>query len=559
MPPTVQAYNGPQIEQAAVPNARVDTNVPSAVAFGGGAGALLGDVTEFAQKAKSEADAIAVQNFDNKMTSAAHDDLHNPKTGALNLKGENALFKDGAAFDLSKERGDNLDKTYGELKQNLHGSDQIAGANRAYRDIKLAHSDALEKHISAQAAEFYDNTDKNGIELAKQEAATNWFDSSKVENSIQKKNEIIDRMAARNGLPATEVQVQKLKTTSDAYKDVLNQKIDGLIKGQTKYEDVESYFSNVKDNMTADDKKSINDLLRKTGAKHEGLLISDKLFDQYKDNPTKAYTMLSQDKIPSDAVREAARDGFREAMTSYSKYQEEGQKNLYQSLYNIKDSGGTPTPSQLHQLTPTQQEALKNYDKSRVDDVPFVYDLRTMAANPQTRGDFKKMNLVDPKNYTRMSDQTFKELTALQNKHNDDAAFHGVQKIEETIKDNYVAAGLPPPDKKDPASMLQYQQYRDSIDAEIRRTKDDSPDNINKVMKNLLKTTILIKRPWFLPDTATLNMNAGKLDLDHVDLDSIDPAIVNQIKTTLKNSGRNPNDEDNVKRVLLDALKAGRI
>lgn len=549
--PQVPLYDGNQVQESGLPNVRVDPGVPSAEAFGGGAQKLLSETTGVLERAKKEADDAAVTDFDNKLASYANNDLFNKDTGALNVTGKDA-------FNITQERSEKFDSFYKDLKKNLHGSTQFVAADEAYQKRKIAHVDALEKHSSSEFQAFSMGTQQAKIKLAQDDAVTNSFDPKVVDQKIKDQYDAYDKLGGLDGKIQGQLDALKKEAASKTYKEVIGNQIDGLARGATKYEDIQKYFSTVRDGMTAEDSNATRDLLDKVGTKHEGQLKADELFSKYQNSETVAKAKLKD--IKDDDVRAHARTFLDQAFADRDTAKTRDQTNLYQQLYNMQDAGQKPPETMLHQLTPSQQESLKNSGKKRIDDPKFVYELRTMAANPQTRDEFKKMNLMAPENYSRLSDATVKELTNAQTKHSDDAKFKGIETIENTIKNNYRAAGETVPWRLSGKETFQkYEDYRLAITKEIERTKDDSPENVDKITKSLLKKSILNKRAWFLPDVSTVNYRAGGVNPNSVDLSDIDPGVVEQIKSSLKAGGRNPNDENNIKQVYLDALKAGRL
>ena len=552
--PKIPSYEGLQVQQAAAPVPKISTEIPSIEAFGGGKSLQAFDTLEkVILQAKKEADETFVKEAQNKATVLRNKLLFDETDGILNKSGKDV-------FNASNDYNDKFDKEIKDIEGSL-SEDQKSSFQNSILDIKEKFRTEVEKHVTNERQAYNVATFKTSIQLNREDALNNSFDSEFVKQSIQKQHEDLDKLSQYDAKTQGSLDLLKLQASSDTYKNVLLKRIDSFSEFGG-VEDTNNLFNSVKDQMTEEDKVSIENHLQKQGAKHEGLIESDKIFEKYKFNQQKAFDEVR--KIKNDEVRLAARSFLNQSFSDLEGAQRADRENSFRFIYGkINESRGDlkiidKYSSAIQNLNPSEQQSLYRHAEAVRNNT-----LKNQAGNPQTfyeleamiPDDLKSVNLYEPKYINNLNTKQFDYFLKKQTGGLTGKEFQLSQQSTKALNSIYQEASLKLPSKgSNPDTWARYNTYNEEVKRQAMASGDLSENNVRNIARNLVKKEVLNKKPlWF--DTEKFRFEAKP---EQIDIQDIGPEILKSITSSLERKGK-PVNEQNIKDLYIKALKAGRI
>jgi len=552
--PKIPSYEGLQVQQTAAPVPKISTEIPSIEAFGGGKSLqALDTLDKVILQAKKEADETFVKEAQNKATILRNKLLFDETDGILNKSGKDV-------FNASNEYNDKFDKEIENIQKTL-SEDQRSAFQNSILDIKEKFRTEVEKHVTNERQAFNVATFKTSIQLNREDALNNSFDPMLIEQSIQKQHEDLDKLAQYDAKTQGSLDLLKLQASSETYKNVFLKRIDSFSEFGG-VEDTKALFNSVKDKMTEEDKASIQEHLQKQGAKHEGLIESDKIFEKYKFNQQKAFDEVR--KIKNDEVRLAATSFLKQAYNDFEGAQRADRENTFRFIYGkLKESRGDKTvlnkfSSAILNLNPSEQQFLNRYAEDIRND-----NLKNQPGNPQTfyeleamsPVDLKKVNLYEPKYMSNLNTKQFDYFLKKQTGGLTGKEFQLSQQSIKALNLIYQENKLNVPVKgSSPENISRYNLYNEEVKRQAMASGDLSEGNIRDIARNLLKKEVLNKIPIW-SNTEKFRFEAKPED---VDVDDISPEN-RKIITDALNAERKAITNENIKKLYIKALKAGRI
>lgn len=550
--PKIPSYEGLQVQEAPTPTPKISTDIPSIEAFGGGKSLQAFDTLDkILLQAKKEADETFVKEAQNKATILRNQLLFDEKDGILNKSGKDV-------FNASNDYNDRFDKEIQNIEKDL-SEEQKAAFQSSLLDIKEKFRIEVEKHVSSEREAFNKATFQTSIKLNREDAINNSFDELAIKKSIEQQHADLDKLAQYDAKTQGSLDLLKLEASSDTYKNVLLKRIDNFSEFGG-VEETKKLFNSIQDQMTEDDKASIRNHLEKASSKHEGLIASDKIFQKYKFNQTKAFDELR--KIKDDDTRLAARQYLGQAFNDLEGAQRADRENSFRFIYNKLDEAKGDIKvldkyaSSIRNLNPSDQQALVRYAeavrnnnlKNQVTDPRLFTELEKM-----TPDELKKVDLLDPKVVNNLSKTDFDYFNKKKTGGLTGKEFKLSQQSLKALDSVYAEAGLKLPKKNSsPESWARYNSYNEQVKQQVMQSGDMSETNVRNIARNLLKKEVLNKKPfWF--DTEKFRFEAKPEDIDIQDFDS---ETLNNLKRNLKNL---PPTDENIKELYIRALKSGRI
>lgn len=393
--PTVPKYEGLNVANNVSPNVQFNTNAP-AEAFGGGRAAQqfeaareLGNVGfQIAQKARQDADDVAFAEAASEMKRRRIDLELNKDNGVLNRKGKDA-------FNLEKEAGEEWKKRTEELiavAPNERVKERLSRVALAEGDSLFQ---AVQGHVSRELRAHDEAVSKALTETAVNDAVLNKDNPEAYQNNLAIAKDAIEKYAVRNGMDTVQTERLLNGTLSRAHAMAITQYLDS---GQDRVAKAhfEKYGDQIKD---AEIRGTIEKNLEAGTHLGEVTRVSDEIVLKTNDMST-AMSMIRQIEDPK--IRKDAQAMVMQQLELKRRAEDDrSERNMDQQLMQLEKTRG------LYELPVSMRTAMKTKDiqafearkeqllsgKSLPPNGAEFYNLRMMAAMPETKDDFLRKNL----------------------------------------------------------------------------------------------------------------------------------------------------------------------
>ena len=394
--PTVPKYDGLNVARAATPNVQVNTNSPIEAFGGGRAGTQFDAVREFAgqvgqvaNQARNDADDVAFAEYASKIKRARIDLETNPETGILNRRGKDA-------FNLEKEASETWAKTTDSILAEAPNERVKARLQKA----KMLEGDSLfervQSHVGREMRSYDQETTKALTEVAINDAILNKADPEKLGFNMAIAKDTITQFAQREGKGAEWVSRMVSETESKAHATMINQYLDS---GDDRL--AKAHFETYRDQITdAATLGQIEKNLEQGAHLGEVTRVADEITMKTNDMRT-AMSMLQ--KIEDPKVRKDAQamvfqtmELKRKADDDRSERQMDGflrQLETSRGLYDLPVTARSTMKTEHIRAFEERKEQLISGKNAPPNGQDF-YNLRMMAAIPETKDDFLKTNLL---------------------------------------------------------------------------------------------------------------------------------------------------------------------
>lgn len=484
--PQVPRLSTPQVQEAALPNMRVNST-PNAAAFGLGQAnrGLLSDVASFAQKVKDDADETAVYEALTKVNQFENE--FSKKMMAS--EGKNAL---GLNTDLDND----YQKTTSEITNSLSNPRQKAIFNAKSESKKLELDKKVSQHMGVQIRKYEDQVTNDYVNSEKETAINNWQSGTdKIVTSLKNQKDAIIKFAERHG----EDPEEKIKAVhSDTMASVMSRML-------TSGDDItaESFFNANKDMLLEKDYTQVAKELEIGSARGFAQRFADDIMKRGLDE-TQAYKEAA--KIENPRKREAAESRIDKMFTMKAEAEKQKQEQLY--MYagkHVLESGSLDTVplKVISNLSPDKIKDLRSLADSNpvLDDSNNFYKLKMLASNPETRSKFMAEDLsVDI--LKKLNKQHREEIidlqTSLRNKDGKaDKELDGIYSKSQVVQQVYENAGFA---KNQDAS---FQAIIDKDVADIQRStgKKLSNDEVRQIANKYAAEAVVSKGFFSFLDT----------------------------------------------------------
>lgn len=479
-----------RVEEARLPGARVE-NTSNEEAFGGGrsfdrlrqaVGGLGQEIADIARKAKNDADQLAVLNADSKLAELQ-----------VGLQIEGEKFRGGEAMKgmdhVQQGWGQGLD----EIKKGLSNEEQ----RRAFERISANRWESLNKHQQLYAAKESQVFDRESTDSAIQSyrniGLTNYQDDASIDEALGQQDAAFSAYMQRQGRSEAdpEVRVGRMKLMGEMHAAVIDRM---LSNGQDL--DAKKYFERRREagQIPAEFATKIEKGLRASSILGEANRQASSILETNGGSERKALEAarkIEDPEVMQHTVREV-KLRFQERENEKRKFEENRFLRATQLLEKHKDLAKIPfyndLPMNERNAIDNRLEQLRTGKKPTTDWNSF-YKLKTIAADPDGRNEFARLNLLTYRD--KMADSEFKELVDLQAsvRNGDDKAkkvLDGFRSDNQIVNDALSAAGFDP--KSDEET---YAQFRRSVDQEVmsyqeRSGRKATNKEIQEVVDNLM-------------------------------------------------------------------------
>lgn len=472
----VVRYNEPQIKEAAQPVARVDADAP-VEAFGGGRTLATGmnaaqnlgkQTTEIIVEQKKRADDLRVTEAYAELVKYKNDAFWNPKTGAMTRKGKDSL---GAVEEYTK----NFDSYADKLEENFANEEQRAAFKKVRQQERLDFDGQLNRHVGKEMSEFEKKTAEAAISATRDDAILNWSSPGKVEEALERQEKLLQSYALKEGMDGDLYRQELVKTRSGTHLGVIQRM---LVAGQDRA--AKKYYEKHggEENITGDDAKTIDGLLKEGSLKGESERAANFIMNKYAGDYKGA--MAAAGKVGTTELNDATRDRVKNLFRDIDEAKQQATRNFNEYAGNYIDSGKPLsdlmlTPQWQH-LSTDAKENLKQYAKKRNEkseiepNGPTYYRLMDLAADRSRRQEFLNEDLISHVN--EMTPDEVKELIRKQKKlkagdGQTEKDLDGYRSDSQIVNDALLAAKIDPTSKPGSQDSKRAARFRAEVDDEI--------------------------------------------------------------------------------------------
>lgn len=405
--PKVPRLDSPQVQQQGYQPVLRNTRPPDDFGLKEQQQKVAGLAMGIVQKAREDADQVAVLNADKELSALETDILYNPETGAYNKKGKDAF---GLPETVSEDWKKGADKIAESLSNPVQRAAFQRSVNSRYGDIDRQ----LQKHVGVEMSKYDDETTSAYIANERSAAVMNYQDPERVEMAKQRQQAAIMDHAKRNGLPEEWAKQKIQDTTSKTNTDIVNRM---LANGDDL--NAKKYFDANKEQFQGDDIAAVEKNLEEGSLRGESQRQSDEIVRKYGGSLTAAMEQVK--KIQDPKIRDATQERVKSEFALKEVADRERRQKMQTQATNILDQTGNIDqipPAMWNQFELSERAALKAYAKAKAagTEVPTswqdYYDLRRMAEAPALRDKFKSMNLMEYRG--KLADTEFKQIADLQ-------------------------------------------------------------------------------------------------------------------------------------------------
>ena len=543
--PQVPRLNGPQVNQAAMPNVRVSTDAPaSAFGLGPAAQRASNSIIGFAEKIKNDADQVAVMDAENKLSEFETKFLYDPENGMINKRGKDS-------FGVPQQLGEEYTKALSEIEGGLSNDVQKAALRERAMKRKSDLDRQVMRHVGAQIEQYDDDVTKSSIELVQNAAINGYQNPEAIFININKQKEEIGKYADRKGMSPEMTRLMIEKSESKTHGGVISRMIDNG-------DDIgaEGYFKANKDYITDGSVGRIEELVFESSMKGKAQRFGDDVMNK---GLSKQQAMVEASKIENPRIREATESRVAKMFAMKEDAEREQQENLLEFAVNKFDKEGSIDDPKMVKLVqsmkPETRKALDSYMNANPirDDGVVYYRLRELAENPETRDKFINHDLT--KELGNLSKDNWNKLIGLQrdlkksgSKSKAAAELDGTLSDTQVMQDTYTAAGVKVSDKES------FAKYRQKIDSEVIKYKQATGkkvinnDELRKITGEQLTKVITDKGIFW--DTSKPRFQ--------IEVDEIPQQDRKNIEDALRANGKPVNDNSIVNLFIRKAMANGK-
>ena len=383
-------------------SARLDSDL-----FGGATGSqfqrasnqLTRNIQEIVIEEKRKADSLAVLEAQSNADSYTREILTDPNSGLLNKQGKNA-------FGIEDEFRDSYETRMNEIESGLSNDEQRA----AFRQFRIQRADTaytqINRHMTTQITAFDQEVTENSLQIAMEDAATNYRDPQRIGQSIQDQVQIIEDQATRLGLPNEYVKAKTDLVKSNTHAQVVDRM---LANGEDLR--AQAYYRQVKDQVLGSKAAQLERALEEGSLRGESQRQSDQIMSLglSMDESLKKARSINDPKVRDETVRRL-KGRFQEQAAVQAATKEK----LYLEAVNlVEQNRGVPPsdlvpPSTWNQLSVPERKALEsrfsavaNNDKAWMQFYEISLNPERLATMPQSEFEAKYWSKFDQAHRTR--------------------------------------------------------------------------------------------------------------------------------------------------------------
>ena len=508
--PRVPVYGGPQVRTEALPGVR-QTAALTEEAAGVGTeraraqrsaaigelGSTVGQIggalyTEIQRKAVERAEEVAATTAENGLGMWQVKRLHDPETGALNVRGRNAM---GQPEQVMAE----FDQVAAEMENNLTTPRQKAIFRKIKERRGLNILEVLSDHTSREITRVETEELQTKIENTNALVSANANNPRVVAEEIDVTAAAIRTHGAKLGWDLDTIESKIADVESSAFTAAVTTLIDN---GQTKPAKI--YFESIASRITdPKDRERLSKMLTQQTDLQDGLTLADQILDEggTEDEQLRKARERSADKpqIREHVERRIAQEASRRKVA-----EREHTEDTLDEAYRRVDGGASvdSLPESMKHDLGRHISSVREYEDRRArkepteSDLGIYYDMMQAAVgNPKN---FAELNLrplqskLSPGDYKRLIDHQM-DLRAGNAKAAEKtvAEYQGKKDVfDTTLRTWGINPDIDPKDKTGPAAQaLAVLQHQVEIEVNYRQERTNKPvtaDEQREIINNIL-------------------------------------------------------------------------
>lgn len=544
------------VKDARIGNTLIDAK-GSRESFGGGSGnvaAAVGEavtsVSKVYQEQRKKADDIKIDEIDAQLVKKETELMYD-QNGALNKKGKDTF---GQIEYVNTE----FDKYRGELEKGLTNDYQREQFRKRYLDRATSIDRNVRRHVGTEIIRYDNDVAGNLIKNEMDAAISAYNDPERVNQSLTRQTEALDRIAKNNGWSKEEYDAKLSEIRGKTHKGVIDRY---LVNDQDM--DAEKYFQSVKDTITGDDLTDIEKKIENGSLRGKSQRFADEVMRSGLSE-SQALERARQEQDPK--LRDALYDRIKMEYNIKDAAKRDDLEKLHTSALNLIDNGRATDLTKIPgwtSMNENQRSSLISYAKAKTSgkniqtDYNAYYNLKTMASTPQTQDKFLKMNLMEYRD--KLDNGDFEKMIDLQTKlrKGDGSAkktLDGFRTDGAVVKQAYEAAGLKSTDKEK-LNNFNSRVEQAQLDAQERLGRKLTNKELADIANSEAKT-VVVKEGWLWDDKKKMfELSDDEVkNLRYKDVPSSDKA---KIEAALKASKKQVTEEA-VRQLYIKKVLNGR-
>lgn len=354
---TYASAGGP-IAEGELQLARARADVGQALERVGGTATSVGAGTlvDLWRQERARQDELAVLSADRQLAELENELLHTPETGALNARGRDTL-------PLHDQVLEQFDKRAGELATSMATDRQRLAFERARSGRRVAISEALNRHTSAEMRAWEQAETAAYLETTVSSAIANADNPARVAEELARVETTIRQHGARIGLGPEAQQAAIDKARSQVHVGV----IDRLL-AQENDQGAQVYFEETRDQIAGPALARIESALEEGGRRGASQRKADEIFAS---TPTLEQALEAVRAIADPQLRDDVQSRIEHEFTRRAAAERQAHEALTIEATNIIDRTGDwrRIPANVwSQLTTGERASLKAYAEHRVEE-----------------------------------------------------------------------------------------------------------------------------------------------------------------------------------------------
>lgn len=372
-------------------------------------GGAIGDFgvrtyAEITEQARRRADSVAILSAERRISEWENSRLYDPKTGALNVRGKDAMT-------LPETIAAEYAALTGEIEKEL-GTDR---QREAFARVKVSRGTGLDltiqRHVFGEINRYEGEELKATVVNAQQAAIANALDPNRVALELDRAIGAIKTHAPRLGLGTQAIEKEVAAVTSATHEGVINRLLANDLDAKA-----QAYFEEVRGQISGDAIAKIERALEEGSIRGESQRQADAIVS--------AGGTLTQQRekvraIADPKLRDAVQARVEHEAAVREREDRERIEETLNSAYDTIDRTGawTSIPANIwSELPGSARSALRNYAEDKARGVPIktdlasYYSLTNLASSDPEK--FVTTNLLEHK--ARLSESDFKQFADLQ-------------------------------------------------------------------------------------------------------------------------------------------------
>ena len=351
--PSVPRYNQRQVQESVGPLVRQNPNAPrEAFGISDQPQRMVGALSDFAQKAKNDADQVVITDIQSKLSSFRTTAEWDPNTGYYNKRGKDAIDSVNGTLEA-------FDKKVSELEGTLTPS-QVNIFKRVAANERSQMFNGFQKHLSSQIKQYDDETTKSLIKNEAESAISNFQDPDSVGYSLQKIEGAIFLSGQRNGAPPEAIKLQIEGARSQVHSGIISRYLN-----QGNDREAKAYFEQHKDSLTGTDTAKLEKDLEVGSLRGESQRLSDQIFSQ---SSTLGQALEKARAIEDPQLRDETTRRVQQNFQMKDAIERDNQEKRSISISNLLDQNQGDVnkipPAQWNQMSAAEKSSWRSYGNS---------------------------------------------------------------------------------------------------------------------------------------------------------------------------------------------------